>query len=118
MLRKVNYILKNRIDVIQTTILTPLPGTRLFNDYQKNNRLLNTNFPQDWDLFDMGFLTYSIKKLENEEFLKILNTYSRKLYSKRTLYKKFLKTWIHSKSIETALWAYSSNKNYRNLWLQ
>lgn len=117
MLRKVNYILKNRIDVIQTTILTPLPGTRLFNDYQKNNRLIDTNFPQDWDLYDMGSLTYSIKKLENEEFLKILKKCSKKLYSKRTLYKKFLKTWIHSKSIETALWAYSSNKNYRNVSL-
>ena len=65
----------------------------------------------------MVSLTYSIKKLENEEFLKILKKCSRKLYSKRTLYKKFLKTWIHSKSIETALWAYSSNKNYRNVSL-
>ncbi len=117
MFRKVNYILKNRIDIIQTTILTPLPGTRLFNDYQKNNRLIYANFPQDWDLYDMGSLTYSIKKLENEEFLKTLNNCSKKLYSRRTLYLKFLKTWIHSKSIETALWAYSSNKNYRNVSL-
>ena len=115
--RKVDYILKNRIDVIQTTILTPLPGTRLFYDFQKNKRLKYTNFPEDWDLYDMGELTFYINKLQNEEFLKTLKIYLNKIYSKWTLYKKFLKTWFHCKSLETALWAYSSNKNYRKVAL-
>ncbi|MFX1310981.1 MAG: B12-binding domain-containing radical SAM protein [Promethearchaeota archaeon] len=113
--RKVSYILKNRVDVIQTTILTPLPGTRLFADFQKNNRLIATNFPQDWDLYDMGSLTYSIKNLENEAFLTTHRKYQKKLYSRINLYKKFLKTWINCKSIQTAMWAYSSNKNYKNV---
>jgi len=117
MLRKVDYILKNRIDVIQTTILTPLPGTRLFNDFLKNNRLIATNFPQDWDLYDMGELTYTINQLDNDSFLKIHKICLKKLYSKITLYKKFLKSLFHSKSLETAIWAYSSNKNYRNIAL-
>ena len=117
MWRKVDYILKNRIDVIQTTILTPLPGTRLFYDFQKNKRLKYTNYPKDWDLYDMGELTFYINKLQNEEFLKTLKIYLNKIYSKWTLYKKFLKTWFHCKSLETALWAYSSNKNYRKVSL-
>lgn len=117
MKRKLSYILKNRIDIIQTTILTPLPGTRLFADFQKNNRLISTNFPKDWDLYDMGSITYSINNLENEAFLKIHRKFQKKLYSKITLYKKFLKTWIHCKSLQAAMWAYSSNKNYRNVSL-
>lgn len=117
MQRKVKYILKNRIDVIQTTLLTPLPGTRLFADFQSNNRLISPNFPRDWDLYDMGPLTYSIKNLNNDVFLKIHRRDQKKLYSRFSLYKKFLKTWIHCKSIQTAMWAYSSNKNYRNVSL-
>ena len=115
MARKMDYILRNRIDVIQTTILTPLPGTRLFYDFQKNDRLKFSNFPKDWNLYDMGELTYYVNKLDNEEFLSTLRIRLNKIYSKRTLFKKFLQTWMHCKSLETALWAYSSNKNYRNV---
>jgi radical SAM superfamily enzyme YgiQ (UPF0313 family) len=117
MFRKVNYILKNRIDVIQITTLTPLPGTRLFKELRENDRLIRTNFPQDWKLYDMGHLTYNIKNIENEEFLRRNRKCTRKLYSKFSLYKKFFKTWIHCRSLQTAMWAYSSNKNYRNVSL-
>jgi radical SAM superfamily enzyme YgiQ (UPF0313 family) len=115
--RKAKYILKNRIDVIQTTTLTPLPGTRLFKELQQNNRLIYSKFPQDWKFYDMAHLTYKVKNLENEDFLKSQRKCSRKLYSKITLYKKFFKTWIHGHSFQTAMWAYSSNKNYRNVSL-
>ncbi len=115
MYRKVKYILKNRIDVIQTTTLTPLPGTRLFKELQQNERLIYTNFPQDWKFYDMGHLTYHVNNMENEQFLDHHRKCSRKLYSRWTLYKKFLKTWIHCRSFQTAMWAYNSNKNYRNV---
>ena len=117
MFRKVKYILKNRIDVIQTTILTPLPGTRLFKDLRENKRLLLTNFPQDWIFYDMGHLTYNIKNMENEEFHRMNRKCTRKLYSRFSLYKKFFKTWIHCRSLSTAMWAFNSNKNYRNVSL-
>ncbi|MFX1312192.1 MAG: B12-binding domain-containing radical SAM protein [Promethearchaeota archaeon] len=117
MWRKVNYILKNRIDIIQTTILTPLPGTRLFLDLKNKNRLLHINFPQDWNFYDMGHLTFKINNLSNKDFLNIHKKCSKKLYSKITLYKKFLKTWFHCKSLQTSMWAYNSNKNYRNVSL-
>ena len=115
MIRKVKYILKNRIDVIQTTTLTPLPGTRLFKELQQNERLIYSNFPQDWKFYDMGHLTFKVNNMENEDFLKTHRKSSRKLYSKYSLYKKFFGTWIHCRSLQTAMWAYSSNKNYRNV---
>lgn len=117
MWRKVNYILKHRIDVIQTTTLTPLPGTRLFKELEQKNRLIHTNFPQDWNLYDMGHLTFKVNNMSNDDFLKIHKKCSKKLFSKITLYKKFLKTWFHCRSFQTSMWAYSSNKNYRNVFL-
>jgi hypothetical protein len=94
-----------------------LPGTRLFNELSQNNRLIFTEFPQDWKYYDMAHLTFKVNKISNEEFTKTQSKYSKKLYSRLSLYKKFLKTWIHCRSIQSAMWAYSSNKNYRNVSL-
>lgn len=115
MLRKTEYILKNRIDVIDTTILTPLPGTRLYKEFEKQERLYFTNFPKDWDKYSMTELTYRLKRMSNEEFKETLDTCTKRLRSLRTLYKKFIKTLIYTRSLETAMWAYSSNTVFRNV---
>ena len=52
-IRKTDYILKSPVDVIQATKLTPLPGTRLFEEYQRAGRLVANDFPADWDHYDM-----------------------------------------------------------------
>lgn len=115
MVRKTNYILMNRIDVIDITTLTPLPGTKLFRKFQEEKKLVYTDFPKDWDRYDMTELTYKLKRMEREEFKEIMKRCIKRFYSMGTLYKKFLKTLIHSKSIEAAMWAYSSNLNFRNV---
>ena len=46
MWRKARFICRKRIDVVQTTILTPLPGTRLFKAALEENRILSYGFPQ------------------------------------------------------------------------
>ena len=50
---RTKYIINSGVDVIQTTFLTPLPGTRLFNNFLKEDRLLYTKFPADWNYYDM-----------------------------------------------------------------
>lgn len=115
MKKKAGYILKNSIDVIQTTILTPLPGTRLFNDLVKSNRLLYTRFPEDWKNYDMTELTYRLSKMGSHEFYKVYKKNSEKFYSRFNLTRLFFRTWMATKSIEAANWALSSNMNYRNV---
>jgi radical SAM superfamily enzyme YgiQ (UPF0313 family) len=115
MRRKTDYILNHSIDVIQSTILTPLPGTRLFKQYVKENRLEYNSFPQDWDNYDMTGLTYKMKLMENTEFNTVMKNCSHRLYSGFNLLKTFMKTLMHTKKLETALWALSSNRNYRNV---
>ena len=115
MRRKTDYILDGRIDVIDTTILTPLPGTRLFNRLRGEKRLLYADFPKDWDRYDMTELTFELRGMEAAEFSRLHAQYTRQLRSRRTLWQKCLKTMLHTKSIEAARWAYSSNINLRNV---
>jgi radical SAM superfamily enzyme YgiQ (UPF0313 family) len=112
---RTNYILKSGVDVMQTTYLTPLPGTRLFNKLRDEERLLYTNFPEDWVHFDMTEVIHHPRLMKPQELKEAMAESSRRLYSRRTLRRKFLKTWCATRSLTTAMWAYSSNKNYRNV---
>jgi len=48
--RIVRFARRHRIETLQLSVLTPFPGTALFHDVK--DRLLFTNFPDDWDLYD------------------------------------------------------------------
>ncbi len=114
MARKTDYIQKAAIDVVQTTILTPLPGTRLFAQYEREGRLTRTAFPADWDRYDMGELTYALANMEPDAFRRILDRCWKRIYAPSSLAYKFLRTLFLTRSMTTAFWAYGSNLNYRN----
>lgn len=114
MARKTEYIQKAPVDVVQTTILTPLPGTRLFAQYESEGRLVYKDFPADWDRFDMGELTYSPRLMDREEFARTLEKCWKRIYSSPSLAFKFLRTLFLTRSMTAAFWARSSNLNYKN----
>jgi radical SAM superfamily enzyme YgiQ (UPF0313 family) len=113
--RRTNYILRSGVDVMQTTYLTPLPGTRLFNMLHDQGRLLYTDFPGDWSRYDMTQVIHHPLLLKPCELKTAMAESSRRLYNRRTLYRKFMKTWYATRNITAAMWAYSSNLNYRNV---
>ncbi|MCL6579761.1 MAG: B12-binding domain-containing radical SAM protein [Candidatus Bathyarchaeota archaeon] len=113
--QRTNYILKSGIDVMQITYLTPLPGTKTFNKLKDEGRLLYTNFPSDWIHYDMTEVTYKPLSMSPEELTKAMQESTQQLYSHWTIRRKFMKTLRATKSFTTAMWAYSSNKNYRNV---
>lgn len=51
--RTKKFIFEAKLDGAQYSILTPLPGTKLFQDLKQQKRLLYTNFPQDWEKYDV-----------------------------------------------------------------
>jgi radical SAM superfamily enzyme YgiQ (UPF0313 family) len=114
---RTNYILNSGVDVMEITTLTPLPGTRLFNRLRDEGRLLYTNFPADWDRYDMTEVTYKPLLMEPRELQKAGDESGRRLYSRRAIWHKFFKTWRATHSFITAMWARSSNNNYRNVSL-
>ena len=64
--RTVDWGVKNAITTATYHILTPYPGTRLYNSMLENGRIL-TN---DWDLYDTRHVVYETKKLSTKELEK------------------------------------------------
>lgn len=113
--RRTDYILNSGVDVMQKTYLTALPGTRLFNRLRDEGRLLYTNFPANWDHYDMTEVTHRPLLMEPQELADAMHESTRRLYSRQSIWRKFIKTWRATRSFITAMWAYSSNIKYRNM---
>ena len=113
--RRTDYIINSGVDVMQITYLTPLPGTRVFDKLKNEGRLLYTDFPSDWVHYDMTEVTYKPLSMSHEELTKTMQESTRQLYSRWAIRRKFMKTWLATRSFTTAMWAYTSNKNYRNV---
>lgn len=117
LLKRIEYIIKSPVDVMQTTILTPLPGTRLFEKFYDEERLLYNKFPDDWVHFDMTEVTFKPLHMIHEQLSQIMSNSNCRLYTKKVIFSKFIKTLFSTKSLSTSIWACSSNLNYRNVAL-
>lgn len=115
--RRTEYILQSDIDIMQATILTPLPGTLLFKRYLEEGRLLYTNFPEDWDRYNYIDVVFQPNKMSPAEFEEAAFQAWEQLYSLKTIKRKFLNTVKHTKDPETAAFAMSSNLQLHNFLL-
>jgi radical SAM superfamily enzyme YgiQ (UPF0313 family) len=113
-----NYILRSSIDTIQATILTPLPGTELYRRLNDNNRLLATQYPEQWKYYHFSDVVFNHPKMENKEFAQIMKLVWQRMYSKPNLWLRFLGSLWNTRSLKVAVSAYLTNKTYAKVFLE
>lgn len=111
---RASYILDADIDIIQASVLTPLPGTALFKRFEQEDRLLHTNFPEDWERYNYAEVVFKPHKMTPGEFSSSVYENWERLYDLKTLKRKFLRTLKLTNNPTTAAWAFSSNLHLRN----
>ena len=67
---RTNYILNSDIDAMQASILTPLPGTPLFDRMKEEGRLIYNNFPDDWSRYDFVEVVFKPKLMSAQTLTK------------------------------------------------
>jgi radical SAM superfamily enzyme YgiQ (UPF0313 family) len=68
------FAIKQKIDTIQMMILTPLPGTRIYDEFQAQKRILS----YDWSLYDGQHVVFKPKLLSARQLqLNVANAYSK-----------------------------------------
>ncbi len=115
---RVNFFRKCQADSIQSTIVTPLPGTGLFKKMESEGRLEVTNFPEAWRYYSFEepvFTPDFMGRLEMQEYIMkgLERVYDRKLIKRR-----FYRTWWQTKSLSTAYLGFNSYWFYRNAVLK
>ena len=64
---RAKYMVDCGADSIQLTVVTPLPGTRLYHEMRRDGRLLYTDYPVDWQRYDMQELVFLPHGFQSQE---------------------------------------------------
>lgn len=82
------------VDGLNVLFLTPLPGTRLWEQMKADDRILLDRFPGDWKYYTLTYPAIRYKNLSTEEIIKEMQDCSREFYStKRILSRVFSSIW-------------------------
>ena len=69
------------VNFLNVTFLTPLPGTRLWNQMQAEDRIELNDFPRDWQHYTMGFPVARYKNLSMEASIDEVESCNDRFYS-------------------------------------
>lgn len=105
------------IDGSPFTTMTPLPGTELYTQIEREGRLVLNNYPQDWMYYNLVYPTF---KYNNFDWIQLRGEV-RKLYegllkSRTHILRRALRTRRTTGSNRLALMYFLANLNYRNNW--
>ncbi len=86
------FSLVNRIDSVQFLILTPLPGSRTFDEMKAQNRLITT----DWNLYDAHHVVYAPEQMSAAELQQAVTSAFKKFYSFANIFRNIGLTGLQS----------------------
>lgn len=115
--RRADYMIESGVDVMQATTITPLPGTQLFDRFKVDGRLLYTEFPKDWDRYNLTEVVFRPKAMQPAELSQIMRECVRRMYDLPVLKSKATRTLAATGSWEATRFAWEANVNYRNIAL-
>jgi radical SAM superfamily enzyme YgiQ (UPF0313 family) len=104
--RVVDFCEEMKIDAAVFAILTPFPGTRIYDQYTRENRILS----HDWDLYDMDHVVFRPQKMTVDQLQEGHDWINRRFYSYSSILKRF---WPLRRSHQVFL---PSNWGMRRAW--
>ena len=113
---RAQYMVDCGADTLQTTIVTPLPGSDLFANMEREGRLLYTDFPNDWSRYDMQelcFVPYGFKS--QCEFYDVACKLAESIYSAEQIKSMARRTLSVTACKEAQSVAYMLNAKYRDV---
>ena len=111
---RTQFAIDSGMDAMQATIVTPLPGTGLFRRIQQENRLLFTNYPEDWKHYHFLEVVHTPLKMEAGKFMEAMLDNWSIMYDSKLLQKKMLRSLKSTRNAKASAWAYLSNVERHN----
>jgi radical SAM superfamily enzyme YgiQ (UPF0313 family) len=103
------------VDVLQVSLLTPFPGTRLYRRIQDEGRLILDDYPEDWRYYDFGTLVFETKLAPGVIIERIRRLMSRNLTTPAIM-RRTARNFARSGSLRSAIVCFTINRVYRQLY--
>lgn len=115
MRKRSEFVINSKLDAVQATILTPMPGTALFNRLMKQGRILKNNYPEDWIHYHGMEVVIEPVKMSPEELYNEMYKNWERLYDQKVLFSKLLDAIKRTKNKKAAVWAFISSTERHNV---
>jgi radical SAM superfamily enzyme YgiQ (UPF0313 family) len=102
----VEFCEETKMDAAVFAVLTPYPGTKIYERFNQENRILS----RDWDLYDMGHVVFQPKRMTADQLQEGHDWANRRFYSYPSMLKRF---WPLRRSHQVFL---PSNWGMRRAW--
>jgi len=112
-----DFLVQSGIDIVQITLLTPLPGTQLMEQLQRNDRLIYYDFPHDWDKYRFSYMVHQSKGVEIETIYTGNNYIKDRIYSFPTYQYRLIRSFLNLRNITNFVAVYKANQGYKKGWL-
>ena len=109
--RTVEFVLEAGVDVAHFGLLTPNPGTDLYDRLVREGRLLYTNFPEDYALYDLRTAVFRPRKMTPEQLEEGLYWATRVVGSRSAAARRAWETWQVTRNPIMATLAYRWNRS-------
>ena len=97
--KTVDFIHDTAIDAAQFTILTPLPGTKLYQQLASEGRLLLRGYPEDWKRYNGFEVVFQPKNMTVEELHEGHISAYEATASLKSSFARAIKTFLKTKSL-------------------
>lgn len=103
------------IDIIQITNLTPLPGTKMYDRFKEEGRLLATNTPEDWERYTFTETVYRPKNMTARELDEAIYELRHAAAKEAWVVKRAIRSWIRTRSFTTAVFVLGMNQGWKRM---
>ncbi len=102
------------VDILNTLFLTPLPGTRLWDDLESQGRIAADGFPQDWQYYTLTFPVARYRQFSRADLAREMEACDGTFYSLRnTLRRAWASLWHRRRPLIALVANLSYRKNLR-----
>jgi len=98
------------VDILNALFLTPLPGTRLWDQMKSQDRIAADDFPRDWQYYTLTFPTARYKHFSWAQILEEMDACDRGFYSLWRIFRRVAGSFLRRRRPIISL---VSNLSYR-----
>ena len=111
------FILRSGMDGVQLSILTPLPGTRLYARLRDEGRLLRTRYPGDWRHYGFTEAVFRPKHMTTAQLEEGVTRVYKDVSSIGRSLGRAIGSAVRRRSLYAGTSLYLYNRGYRSFWL-